>query len=233
MRPSAATASAASVSVQSNRKRSFRQAKCARRAPPPAARLGPGRGAVARPAAALARRRPAARARARVLGGPAARHGLEVVVDDLHRHRRRDLAAVAAVLDQDRERDARAARRREADEPGVVVLVVRRPPRRGGAAPHLRGAGLARHLDLRRARLVGRPLGLVDHADQALANDGQVLGRHRRARAARGARTLPAPVRRATRPAPRSAAATACRRWRWPRTASPSAAASRASSPGR
>jgi len=51
-------------------------------------------------------------------------HSIEVVLDDFHCHGCRDRAAVATVLDQNCEGDARLGRGREPDEPGVVYALV-------------------------------------------------------------------------------------------------------------
>ena len=72
-------------------------------------------------------------------------HSIEVVLDDFHCHGCRDRAAVATVLDQNGEGDARLGRGREPDEPGVVYALVgqrRLVASAPAALKHLRRAGL-------------------------------------------------------------------------------------------
>ena len=147
------------------------------------------------------------------------RDRLEVLVDDLHRHRRGDVAAVAAVLDQHRQGDPRAARRREADEPGVVARLV--AAELAAWRPcDLRRAGLARHLRSRRAGLVGRPLLSLTTPTSAWRTTARFSGATEISRRTRGGELFQhLPVGRFDR-ARRSEAARACRRWRWPRTCS-------------
>jgi hypothetical protein len=109
-------------------------------------------------------------------------HGVEVVFDDLHRHGRRDRAAVATVLDEHRKGDARLGRGREAGEPGVVHALVgqrRLVASAAAALEDLGRPGLARDLDALGTRLVGRALGIEDHAVERAAQERHGFGRNR------------------------------------------------------
>ena len=168
----------------------------------------PDHAAAASPAASApgAASRPATARRARSRGGAAAlttpcrrrqrprsrlaadREQLERLAHDVARDRRRDLGAALAVLDDHRHREARLDIGREADEQRVVavgpgdVLALVAPGRTVGArdAPHLRGAGLAAHLDAGQAqgRGPGRAAGAVDDLAHAAQHDVQRGLRH-------------------------------------------------------
>src|SRR5262249_60087147 len=73
--------------------------------------------------------------------------GLAVALDDLHRDGRRHLAAVAAVLDEDDDRDLRPLGGEETGEPGVVAVGI----------PSLPPVVADEPVDLRGARLPGHP----------------------------------------------------------------------------
>ncbi len=159
------------------------------------------------------------------------RDRLEVVVHDLDGERRRDLAAVTAVLD---EGTASAMRGRPAGANPTTRRAFRsrsRPSRRAARAPApCPSCPRSRSL---RADLERRALGLVDDAHERVAHEREALLRDGTARGARRRELLDDLAVGAPRRGRRSAGATACRRSRWPRTSSPSAAASRASSLGR
>ena len=138
--------------------------------------------------------------------------------------RRRGLRPAAAMLDDHRNRIARLVHRRESDEERVIAELPRNrirtaPAQLGGQPAHLRGAGLARHVEAfdvdARARagaaLVGHRVHAAMHDRDMRRIEPHVLGRRQHAldAAERADRHAASPPCRRSQAAPSSRTAAA------------------------
>src|SRR5208283_771292 len=104
---------------------------------------------------------------------------LEILLQDGLDGRRRGAAAVAGVLDNAGDRDARMVERGESDEPAVIAVLFRYRVLLGafalGLFDDLRGAGLAGHDHIIHLGPVRRAIRLIDHARHPGANEVEDL----------------------------------------------------------